>query len=224
LIKTTAPIKGFINVRLFTQPRAGANAKDAFGFMQGVRLWLLSGVMWRSFWSLDSISFMNIRASILLLAGCCSFLAGCQRQAVVSNDSFRLTVQHVITDSDVVVSLLKIRVPHDASISINGDGFHSMVTLPDSPAGAVRDGQIALSASRITRQGDNFAYIQTLIRLESPNGFAGGPAVHPVPTATRLESYFAVSAADGDYKIDAPLEIARLDDKPVTLVVGKPTK
>jgi hypothetical protein len=170
-------------------------------------------------------TFMNIRASILLLAGCCLLSAGCQREGAVAGDSFRLTVERVITDSEVVVSILKIHVPHDASISVDGDGSHSMVVLPDSPAGVARDGQVALSASRITRQGDDFAYIQTLVRPESSNhGFAGGPSIYPVRATTKLEAFFSISATDGDYKLDTPVEIARLNGKPVMLVVGKPTK
>ncbi len=97
--------------------------------------------------------------------------------------------------------------------------------LPDSPGGAVKDGQVALSASRITRQGDDFAYIQTLIRPESFNhSFAGGPSIYPVRATTKLEAFFSISATNGDYKLDTPVEIGRLDGKPVILVVGKPTK
>jgi hypothetical protein len=148
------------------------------------------------------------------------------KEAAMPSDSFHLTVQRVITDADVVVALLKIHVPHDAGISIDADGGHCGVSLlPDSPGAVVKDGQVALSASRVTRQGDDFAYIQTLIRPESSNhSFAGGPAIHPVPAATKLEAYFSISATDGDYKLDTPIEIARLDGKPVMLVVGKPLK
>jgi hypothetical protein len=168
---------------------------------------------------------MNQRASIILLAGCCLFSAGCHRDAAIPGDSFHLTLQHVITDNDLMVSLLKIHDPQGANISVDGDGFHASVALPDSPAGAVREGQVALSASRITRRGDAFAYIQTLVRAENSNqGFAGGPAVYPVPAATKLEAFFSVSATDGDYKLDTPVEIARINGKPVMLSVGKPTK
>jgi hypothetical protein len=168
---------------------------------------------------------MNKQAFILWLAGCCLLSTGCQRESAIADDRFHLTVERVITDSEIMVSILKIHVPQDASISIDGDGSHSMVTLPNSPAGVARDGQVALSASRVIPQGDGFAYIQTLVRPESSGqGFAGGPAIHPVPAATKLEAYFSISATDGDYKLDTPVEIARLDGKPVMLVVGRPTK
>ena len=173
---------------------------------------------------------MNIRASILLLAGCCLLSAGCQREAAIPSDSFRLTVERIITERDIVVSVLKIRVAHNASISVDSDHAHSMVLLADFPSDATRDGQVALTASRVTRQGDDYAYVQTLIGAKagggsgSSPGFTGGPTVWSVPAATALGTYFAVSATAGDYKLDTPIEIARLDGKPVTLVVGKPTK
>ncbi len=169
---------------------------------------------------------MNTRAYILLLAGCFLLSAGCYREATIPSDSFRLTVERVITDRDIVVSLLKIHVRHNASISLSSEFSHCMTTLADSPTDAPRDGQVALTASRITRQGDDFAYIQTFVGAK-PNGgsgFTGGTAVNPVPVTTTLGAYFSVSATSGDYKLDTPVEIGKLNGKPVTLVVGKPIK
>jgi hypothetical protein len=169
-------------------------------------------------------TFMNIRAFLLFLAGCCLLSAGCHREAAISGDSFRLTVERVITDHDIVVSLLKIHVLHNASISVGSEHSHCIVNLANSPEDAARDGQVALSGSRITRRGDDSAYIQTLIRTESSAGSAGGASINPVPAATTLDSFFSVSATSGDYKLDTPVEIGRLDGKPITLVVGKPER
>jgi len=101
-----------------------------------------------------------------------------------------------------------------------------MTTLADSPADAPRDGQVALAASRIARQGETFADIRTFIgaKPSGGSGYTGGTGGNSVPAATTLDSYFLVTAASGDYKLDTPVEIGRLDGKPVTLVVGKPTK
>jgi hypothetical protein len=170
---------------------------------------------------------MNRKAFILLLAGCCLLFVGCQREAAIPNDRFHLTVQRVISDTDVVVSVLKIRVPHGARISVEADGGHNMVAVPpDGAEGTAKEGQVALSASRFTLQGDNFAYVQTLIRSESSkHSFASlGPNVYTIPAATKLETYFSISATDGDFMQDTPVEIARLNGKPVMLVVGTPTK
>ena len=133
---------------------------------------------------------MKIRLSILLLAGCC-FLCGCQREASIPSDSFRLTVQEVVSDTDVRVSLLTIQLSRAASVSVDGDGFHSQVALPNAPEGVVREGQVSLSAARVAPSQDKSAYIQTLIRPKSASGYAGGASLHPVPTDTTLASFFS---------------------------------
>jgi hypothetical protein len=50
-----------IDVKMTMMPSsAGANAQDAFGFAQGVRLLLPFRVAWLSFWSLGRLRFMSI--------------------------------------------------------------------------------------------------------------------------------------------------------------------
>jgi hypothetical protein len=167
---------------------------------------------------------MRIRWSILLLANWC-FLCGCQRKAEIPGDSFRLTVQKVVSDSDVRVSLLTIRLSRGASISVDGEGFHSHVVLPDAQEGVFREGEVAVSAARVAPSQGKSAYIQTLICPQTSNGArAGGPSVYTVPTETKLASVLSLSATDGVYKLDSPVTIAQLEGKPVTLVVGRPTK
>jgi hypothetical protein len=129
-----------------------------------------------------------------------------------------MTVESVISNNDIIVSVLKISVPRAASISVkcnegNGRGFSAMSALTIAPDSG--NGQVALSASRIAREGENFASIQTLL-------FSDTIINYQVPVATKLGTYFAISVADGDYTLDTPLEIGRLDGKPITLVVGKP--
>ncbi len=162
---------------------------------------------------------MKIRFSILLLAGCC-FLCGCHHEASIPGDSFRLTVQDVISDADVRVSLLTIRLLHGASISIDRVG----VVLPETRKGAAREAEVLLSATRVAPSQDKSAYIQTLIRARTGGGSAGGASVHPVPTDTTLDSFFSISAAGGTYKLDEPVTVAQMQGKPVTLIVGRPTK
>ncbi len=170
---------------------------------------------------------MNLRAFLLLFVGCCLLSAGCQREAAIPADGFRLTVEHTITEHDIVVSLLKIHVPHNASISVAGEHSSCMVNLADSPGDAPRDGQVVLAASRIARQGDAFASILAHIAPKSGKGsnFTGGITTSSisVPVAKTLDAYFSVSATSGDYKLDTAVEIGRLDGKPVTLVVGRPS-
>lgn len=164
---------------------------------------------------------MKPRLSLLVLAGC-GFLFGCQREASIPGDSFRLTVQEIVSDTDIKVSLLTIQVSRAGHISVVGDGFLSSTALPDAQDGVLREGQVLLSAARVAPSKDKFAYIQTLIRPRSASGYAGGPSLYPVPTDTTLASAFSISAMDGIYKLDAPVTIAQLRGKPVMLVVGKP--
>lgn len=77
---------------------------------------------------------MQFRLSTLLLSSGC-FLCGCEREEIIPSDSFRLTVQEVVSESDVRVSLLTIRLSRGASISVDGDGFHRHVILPDPKDG-----------------------------------------------------------------------------------------
>jgi hypothetical protein len=140
----------------------------------------------------------------------------------LAGDSFHLTIERVVTNQNVVVSVLKIHVPHSAYVSVGSEPLSRIgVALADSPG----DGQIALGASRIiTHQGDDTAYIQTFVSAESSGNSAAAPRINRVPAATTLDSFFSVSATSGDYKLDAPVEIGELDGKPMTLIVGKSSK
>jgi hypothetical protein len=125
------------------------------------------------------------------------------------------------------VSLIKYRLPHDASVYVQSEHSHGFASMQDAPTpgkNGQRDGQVILSASRVARGGDAIASIQTLVRLETDHASVGGPAVSYVPAATNLDAYFSVSATTGDYKLDTPIEIGRLDGKPVTLLVSQTTK
>jgi hypothetical protein len=169
---------------------------------------------------------MNIRA-FTLLVGCTLFIVGCKRDPAVPSGSFHLSVQSIVTDGDLKVSLIKYRLPESTSVYVDSEHSHGWVSMQDSPTPGKtgqRDGQLILSASRVARVGEAFASIQTLIRLETDHASAGGPAVNYVPAATNLDAYFSVSATTGDYKLDTPIEIGRLDGKPVTLLVSQSAK
>jgi hypothetical protein len=152
---------------------------------------------------------------------------GCKREAAVPSGSFHLSVESIIAVDDLKVSVIKYHLPHDANVYVDSEHSHGSVSMQDAPTPnkvGQRDGQVILSASRVARVGDDFASIQTLIRLETDHGSAGGPYVSYVPAATNFDAYFSVSATTGDYKLDTPVEIGRLDGKPVTLLVSQTTK
>ena len=151
-------------------------------------------------------------------------LCGCRQEGSIPSDSFQLAVREVIADTDIKVTVLAIRTSVKASISVDSDSSHNHVALPEAPPGEPREGDIFISGVRIAWQPTDSAYIQTLIRPRVATGFAGGPHVYPVPSDTTLEGFFKITAASGVYKLDSPIPIAKVRDKPVTLVVGKPTK
>lgn len=167
---------------------------------------------------------MNNRAFILLV-GCGLLFSGCKREVAMRSDSFHLSVQSIITQGDLKVSLIRYHLPQNASVYVHIEHSNGYVSMQDAPTpqgeGRQREGQVILSASRVARAGDAFASIQTLIRLETDHASSGGPAVSYIPAATNLDAYFSVTATNGDYKLDTPIEIGRWDGKPVTLLVGK---
>ena len=162
--------------------------------------------------------------SLVLLAACCLLYVGCQQATAkpFPSDSFRLTVNNVVTDGDVRVSLLTIQTSVPASLSLGTEGSHSRVGLLDPQKGSVSEGQVILTGARIHHRRNENAHIQTLLRAQSQGGKAGGPSVHEVLSDVTLETFLSVSAKDGVYKLDTPITIAQLQGKPVTLVVGKP--
>jgi hypothetical protein len=166
---------------------------------------------------------MKVQGCLVLLTGCW-FLCGCQREASIPGDSFRLGVQEVISGGGFEVSVLTVRALRDASISVDGEGFHTDVVLPSAPEGTGREGEVVMSAARVAPSQDKEAYVQILIRSKTTNAAAGGPSLRSVPVSTPLASCFSICVTNGIYKLNAPVTIARMQGKPVTLVVGKPTE
>lgn len=163
---------------------------------------------------------------LILLSAVTSFLfVGCNRPSKTPITGYRLTVQDVATDTNARAVMLNIYAASAGSISVDEDGGHNSTTLPDPNADGLREGSVALIASRIVPPGDGDIFIQTLIRPQTPSGnYAGGPSINTLPRTTELDDHFTITAKSGDYPLDTPIEIARLRGKPVTLTVGKPTK
>jgi hypothetical protein len=151
-------------------------------------------------------------------------LAGCQQR--IPSDSFQLSVQNFVSDDDIRVSILTIHVSQSSrasGISVDGEYSHTYSGFQDKQNESIVDGEVLLCASRIA-PSENNAYIQMLIRSRTGTGYAGGPTVHPVSPDVKLDDFIKITASDGIYKLDTPITIAQLQGKPVTLVVGKPTK
>ena len=167
---------------------------------------------------------MNISRLILISAVTSFVFLGCKRPSQTPPTGFRLTLQDVATDTNARAALIAIRTASVGSISVDQDGGHNSTALPDADANGSRAGSVALIASRIVPAGGGDIYIQTLIRPQTPNGYAGGPSTYTLPRATKLTDHFTITAKSGDYPLNTPIEIAQLAGKPVTLTVGKTTR
>jgi hypothetical protein len=162
--------------------------------------------------------------AVALLTACAETARTASTAQQLAGDSFQLTVERVVTNQSVVVSVLKIHVSHNAFVSVGTEPL-SRNRFGVAVAGSPGDCQVALGVSRIiTHQGDDTAYIQTFVSAESSGNSGAAPRINRVPAATTLDSFFSVSATSGDYKLDAPVEIGQLNGKPMTLIVGKSSK
>jgi len=168
---------------------------------------------------------MNI-SRILLISVVTTFVfLGCNRPGQTPSAGFRLTLQDVAIDTNARAALLTIVTASAGSISVDEDGGHSSTVLPAPDSDGSREGSVALIASRIAPPGDGDILIQTLIRVQTPNGnYAGGPSTYTLRRESQLADHFTITAKSGDYALNTPVEIARLGGKPVILTVGKPTK
>jgi hypothetical protein len=172
---------------------------------------------------------LNTRVFLFSLAAACLAVAGCQPlPGAAPNNNFHLTVERVITNSDMLVSLVKVEVKikaqQDVHLSItslaNVESSLS-VLIAGGSNGEAGSGQVAFSASRFSRSGDEYAQVQLYEQAQSGGNSAGGPSWRRIPSATQLADYFSISAADGDYPMDTPMKIGDLDGKPVMLTVVK---
>jgi hypothetical protein len=140
--------------------------------------------------------------------------------AAIPSGCFDLTVQDIVADSDVRVVVLTVKALRAGSISVDSDSSHTLTALPQGSGDGVREGSVVITASRVALAGDKEARIQLLVRTVAAGGHAGGPTVYTAPVDTELDTFLTVCATDGVYRLDAPVTIAQVQGKPVTLTVG----
>ena len=151
-------------------------------------------------------------------------LGGCGPGPTLPEDRFRLSVEEIVADGDMVVSVLKITVPVKASVSVDTGESHNHVTPGDPLVDGPRDAEVLIAAARVAPARSVEAFVQVLLRPRDASGYAGGPQVFAIPAEAKLEEFFKPTAAEGIYPLDRPLKIAELRGQPVNLTVGKPTR
>ena len=143
---------------------------------------------------------------------------GCRQKPSLSGDSFRLTVKHVLDDSDVLVTVLHIEAsgsPYYQVWCTNKNGSHSnRSAFSQSPTGSEpQQAEVRIYAFQISpNREDKNDYVKT--------STGGGSTLREVPRGTLLNQTFSVTVQDGTYPLNAPLVLGREDGADLKLAVG----
>jgi len=162
-------------------------------------------------------------------------LCGCRQRSTVAPaaGTFQLVVDDLVKDGRFRVASLKVISPQPATLSVETAGSHAGGDLLISSADKLRAGQILVTASRVAGQDLTNALIQASLQVKLEGGDGGmlihgsfqseiAPGVYEVSPETKLDDFLSLTAREGTYPLHIPLEIGRLDGKPITLTVGKP--
>ena len=162
---------------------------------------------------------------------------GCHQRSVdtVPSGSFRLVVEDMVKDETFRVASLKISSvePGTVSVGIGMEGSRVTGELLMPVGQKLRAAQLFFIASRATDSRTTNAYIIASFQVKveggdggmliQGNAHSGGSTTFYPPKDTKLVDFANLTAKGGTYPLDTPLEIGRVDGKPVTLTVGKPT-
>lgn len=183
---------------------------------------------WKNF-VLSRLLKQNLGSSlaiVFLVALAMSGSTGCQQKPSssppLSSDSFRLTVRHVLDDSDVQVMVLHIEAGGSPSYQVwcaSKGGSHSnrSVFNESSQDGQRHQAEVKIYAVQISPNGDEQNdYVKT--------STGGGWTLRAVPRGTPLNKTFCVTVQDGTYPLNVPLVIGREDGAELKLVVGSQGK
>jgi hypothetical protein len=178
----------------------------------------------------------------ILIAGSLTLvsLCGCNRQSVNAPPAgtFRLAVGGASEDGASRTVSLRISSAQPGWVTVRmhdnqGDGGargEMLISTNDKLRGA----QVILEASRTNDAGGSGVSIETTVRVRSEGGdgdmlingsFEGATSrTYPAPADSALEHFLKITATNGVYPLNQPLEIARPDGHPVTLTVGDAKK
>jgi hypothetical protein len=170
---------------------------------------------------------------LFLLVSCVSTaFFGCQRHSVntMPSDTFRLLVDDMVKDEAFRVVSLRISSMRPGILSVDREDSHARGYLLLSDADKLWSGQALFLASRMVGPSQTNALIQVRLQVKVEGGDGGmllhgsfqsggsGP-VYAVTANTQLDGFLSVTATNGIYPLQTPLEIGRINGKPVTLTI-----
>jgi hypothetical protein len=162
---------------------------------------------------------------------------GCHPRSddAVPAGSFRLVVEDMVNDETFRVASLKVLSSQPGMLSVFQEGgAHSACQLLIPAGQKLREGLMCFTASKATDSRTTNAYILVSLQMKVEGGDGGmikqasahtglGSRTFYPPKDTGLAAICNLTAKSGIYPLDAPLEIGRVDGKPMMLTVGKPT-
>jgi hypothetical protein len=177
--------------------------------------------------------YTSMKKSRILFSICLALAAcGCHLQAAdtVPSGSFRLVVSDMAKDETFRIASLKILSLQSGRFSVGTEGEgRAYGDFSASPTDKLQEGRVLFIASRMTDSRTTNAYI--LARLQATGTGKDGnggmlfqssfEGMYYPSLDTKLAEFANMTAKDGIYPLDTPLEIGQIDGKPVTLTVGK---
>ena len=222
-----------VEKRVFTQALAGADADCAFSsaFAGGsicsvaAQLWIVRPHSHTHI--MKKHIALGLVASTLFIAGCCTSHHATTADAVPAG-SFRLVVDDAVKDETFRIASLKVLSLQSGRFSVGVEGGgRAYGDFLVSATDRLREGRVLFIASRATDSRTTNAYILAGLQVMAKGGDGGmlsqsscAGTYYPSKD-TKLADFASMTAKDGIYPLDTPLEIGEIDGKPVTLTVGK---
>lgn len=185
------------------------------------------GALMRDFipWPDRFMKILHVLLSICLAIAVC----GCHLQSadVVPAGSFRLVVDDPVNDQSFRIASLKVLSLQPGTLSVgmeggrdNGGWAYGQLLAPATDR--LPEGRVLFIASRATDSRTTNAYILAQLQVMAHGTLEASCCRTYYPSSdTRLADFASMTVKDGIYPLDTPLEIGRIDGKPVTLTVGK---
>lgn len=139
----------------------------------------------------------------------------------VTPETWRATVDDVITDEDFVIKLVTLETIGPAQITVtDGQGSLSqMATGPRSPASTRNVSRLAIIAALSEGPDPKRHTLRQCLRISQSGGYVGGPGRFSVSKDRPFEDLFSMHLEPGLYQRGQSVEVCRIDDRTWTLTV-----